>query len=471
MILALDCETSKKPTFKPWQKEAYLSTVATLTSTNETTFTVFHHNEQSEQDWITDKCKASNLQHMLDSAECVVGSNLKFDLLWLRHIGIKYDKIRLFDTQVAEYLLTYHSNKDLGLDALARKYIGSSKLDIVRTQYWDADVNTADVPLDILRTYNVDDCKLSLLIAEKQRVLLQEKGMMKVFSVEMEKLKLLADIEYNGMKIDVDELTRQKKENYEALARCEQRIQEIIGLQFNIESNDQLSVALFGGTYYTEGSEEVSRTLKNGTIKKYTRKCDIPVEFKGYGFIPEKSWAASKEGFYHTSKDVLSLLKHQCKSKESKELVALLVERSAISQRIKTFLDGLEGRLEDGVLHCTMNNTVTATGRLSSSNPNTQNLPRGSSSDIKKFFVSKKGRLVSCDASQLEWRVAAFLSQCPVMLYEIENGIDQHAATGQDIFGGKGERTDWKIFNFRMIKTLILQVAMPVENLVNSWEA
>lgn len=453
MLIALDVETSKKPTFKPWQQGAYLSTISIYKDDSTDEFFVFHHNQPSENDWITDRDKIKKLQKIIDDTECICGSNLKFDLLWLKYIGIDIRNKKLFDTQVAEYLLTSQSNSNLSLDACAKKYLDDEKKDVVKEEYWDKGIDTADIPLDILEEYDRHDSYLSLNVSKAQQFLLKEKNLIKLFSVEMEKLKLLSDIEYNGMKINTEELLLQKTGETEALEKCEKRIKEIIGFDFNIESNDQLSVALFGGKFYTSGIEEVEKELKNGTIKKYTRKCDVPFESQGFGFKPEKEWAASKEGFYHTSKDVLALLKHQCKSKDSKELVALLVERSAISQRIKTFLNGLEDRLVHNILHPTMNNTVTVTGRLSCSNPNLQNIPRGNSSDIKKFFESKNGLLVTCDASQLEWRVAAFLSQCPVMLYEIENGIDQHAATGKDIFGGKGERTDWKIFNFRMINT------------------
>jgi DNA polymerase-1 len=171
------------------------------------------------------------------------------------------------------------------------------------------------------------------------------------------------------------------------------------------------------------------------------------------------------------------MLGSQADEPRKRSILQLLLERSQVEQLYSTFIKGIHARLNGGTLHCNINNTRTATARLSSSDPNLQNIPRGGSTDIKRIFVCRSSGerlLVEGDAAQLEWRVAAFLSQDPVMLDEIRQGIDMHTDVGKRLFRGKGTRTDWKIFNFRMIYggspySYFMDVKMPSFSLTK-WE-
>jgi DNA polymerase-1 len=147
--------------------------------------------------------------------------------------------------------------------------------------------------------------------------------------------------------------------------------------------------------------------------------------------------------------------------------VALLLKLSAIAKVVDTFEGKSKGSglvrkiARDGNIHTSFNQTVTATGRLSSSNPNGQNLPRGNTSPIKKCIIPQADGIMNADLSQIEWRVPAQLSQDPKMIYEINHDVDQHIAACKELMelpfisksdkASKKNRDNAKIFNFRMI--------------------
>ncbi len=462
MYLSLDIEGSMKPTMHPWQPEAYISTVSIVTGglkrKPEEKSWVFCHAEALQREVPfelakTDREQVAEIQAYIDSATVVVAHNAKFDINWCMFIGLDFTNVRIFCTSVAEFILSGQTLKldELALNVLAKKYFDEEKYDKVKTEYWDEGVNTHLVPLDILLPYNIQDCRLTLKLFELQINKLREQDMIPLMSSEMDKLRCLCEIETTGFKIDTIEMDKQGERLTGELLTINTRLQELAGMPFNPGSGKQLSAVMFGGTWVPDGMEEATRTYKSGLVRTYTRKCQTPVEHEGLGFIPDKDWETDRAGTYSTAKDVLTQLKPQAKTKELKEFMSLLFERSAKAQENSTFIEGMRKHLHKGKVHSSMNQTITITGRLSSSRPNIENIPRGNTSETKKIFLPSKDKLVEADFSQLEWRIAAFLSQCPVMLQEIRAGIDQHAATGAEIFNGAGTRTDWKIFSFRLI--------------------
>ena len=456
MLCVIDIEGSKKPILHPWQVGSFLSTISIVTSEGGKFSWVFKHETTDSSGTPLDKTdreKVTEIQAVLNSALLVGAHNFKFDLAWLRHIGIRLKDKKIFCTSVAEFILNAQclNLDELSLNAICEKRYGERKYDEVKEQYWDKDINTDKVPLDILLPYNVRDCELTLRLMQDQLKELKNNNMIKLMSSEMKKLRCLVDIESYGFKIDLGELERQRERLERELGEINEELIDISGRVFNPNSGDQLSAVLFGGNWKEDGVEYYQRTLKSGIVRDKSRKIKVDVTHDGVGFVPQDGWKTEKEGVYSTAKDVVSQLKPQAKTKPLKRLLSLLMERSAKSQEYSNFIKGIKKHIIKDRVHCSMNNTITVTGRLSCARPNLQNQPRGSTSETKKIFLPTKDLLVEADFKQLEWRVAAFLSQCPIMIGEIVNGEDNHANVGRDLFRGKGIRTDWKIFNFRMI--------------------
>lgn len=451
MWISLDVETSKLPYAFPWQPEAYLSTIGivvqsiTLDGFCSSTehFYVVNHNEQTSFD------DPRIIQPSLHRSNTLVGANLKFDLCWLLHSGINFDEVRLFDIQVAEYLLEGQQPEGLKLNYLAQKYLGREKLPDV-AEYWEQGLDTKEIPLDKLREYNLEDCRLTLEIAKIQEKLLKEKGLWKVALVDFEKIKTLTDMEYEGVKVDTRECDRLGEELRSRISLVERDLREHCKRNVNLDSPEQLSSILYGGCYKVPESRVwVPVRLKSGQLKWRGRAAKLEVKEKGLGIEPIKGSELKKPGLYSASVPILQQLRGSTATQ--KAVLGLLNERSAIAQQLETFVDGIRKHIIQERVHPSFNGTVTRTGRLSCSNPNLQNQSRESTFPIRKIFQSTRGQLVACDLSQLEWQVAALLSQDKVMLDEIHAGVDAHAATGKDVFDGKGERVAWKIFNFRMI--------------------
>jgi DNA polymerase-1 len=445
MILAIDVETgfSSDGIRYPWHPDSYLSSVALATSEGETGFWTFTHIEASP--YKTDYEKIKDIQEIIDRAKCVIAHNFQFDYIWLTWLGIDLSKVQLYDTATAEYLIGAHKIKMPSLESLAEKYLGEKKLDKVR-ELWYTGVDTKEIPLSVLRPYNISDCELTLGIAQKQFPIVKKLGIQVPLQLKMDELPLLCEIQQHGMKLDTDILGKLRDEYTERVRNYEKEILGIAGRSFNLESPAQLSAFLYGGPYSVGARAWYETQLKSGRSRLNTRRETVSKSFKDTaGFQPIKG-SELKNGGYSTSVPTLTQLK--AKTKQQRLIKQLLLDRSGDAQTLKLFIKRFEREAVQGIIHAGLNQTSTSTGRYSSSFHNT---PRDGTAPIKRALYPQLGWFVECDASQLEWKVAAFLSQDPVMCQEIRDGIDNHAATGHDHFQGKGIRTDWKVFNFRMI--------------------
>jgi DNA polymerase-1 len=377
MILAFDWETSKKPTFLPWQPGSYGVSLHVAVAAGTTKTWLFNHPENTTS--IRDSIK--EIQKYLDSADVIIAHNAKFDLHWLMKYGITFENTNVYCTLLAEYIIDGHATRmeALSLDDLALKYGHAPKLDKVK-EYWDAGYNTDEVPANILIEYGEWDATLALRIYQQQQEKLDSLKLQKLVDLDMQALKCCQEMEWNGMLLDVPTLETLFKEHEIALKALDEYIATYLGIE-HISSKDQLSCGLFGGTYLVDGRVPGKRegTMKNGKI---------PITIEGAGFKPDPEWAVKKEGFYSTAVDVLAALK--CRTKQQKEIKAKLIERSRKDQLQKTYFKGLLKRVgEDGYVHPSINQTITKTSRLSCSNPNLQNVPRGDTGPVKKVFISR----------------------------------------------------------------------------------
>jgi DNA polymerase-1 len=447
MYLALDVEGTYGDNNLPWMEGSYLSTLAVVTSEGEERTWVFRHDEN--KGLRTDREQIEEVVDICSRANYIIAHNAKFDIHWLlSFFGVEPNKI--FCTSVAEYLLTGQRHSFPRLEDVAQTRLGRHKLDQVKI-LWEQGVPTHKVPLDLLLEYNLEDTRLTLEIARQQMAELRSEGMWTLFELEMNKLRHLITMEQHGLLINEEERSKLEEQLTHDLGRIDRRIQEIAGRTFNVGSTEQLSSVLFGGPYKVCQRAWLPSILRSGKLGGRVRKIELEFISQGIGFTPDPdTQLKGKHGIYSCDKGNLSQLKP--KTTVQREMLDLLRQRSELSQQLNTFVIGIREVVgQDSKVRPNFNNTRTITGRLSCSRPNLQNQSRGSTFPARRIFESSKGLFVSVDFSQLEWRIAAFLSQCPVMLEEIYRGEDQHAGTGSDIFNGSGDRVTWKTFNFRMI--------------------
>ena len=446
--IGIDIECSKLPYSFPWQKEAYLVNVGMCDVKGNTEVVWFNHQNLMN---INQSESVERIKKWVEGADCLVGHNIKFDLNWLRHIGIDVDSKEVWCTQIGQYLLSGQRDRMKSLSEVSKKYGITPKIDRVKL-YWESGYNTDEIPVHILSEYLKQDCFNTLAIYQRQLPLIKRAGLSKIASIEMSVCKILSEMETTGMKVDRQRSLELIREYGNELSVLDESLKEIFGFDINLSSGDDLSAGLYGGIVRREGTEEVSKKLKSGVIKKTHRKCVIEKEIKGLGFKPLKGSETKKEGYYQTNKNILSSLK--ARNKKQKKCLELLKQRSNVAKAYETFKGKSEGKglinpiQHDDTIHGGFNQTITKSGRLSSSNPNMQNLQAETS---KQIFVPRYDWFVEADFSQLEVVGAALCSQDKTLCGEIREGIDFHSLNASKFFGGEKDRKNAKIFKFRMI--------------------
>jgi DNA polymerase I-like protein with 3'-5' exonuclease and polymerase domains len=458
--LALDVETTKRPYLHPWQKKACLVAVGLADETGWRKTWVFNHDELNDNQ--TQREKIDEIQQQINLCSRIVGHNLKFDLNWIRDLGVMVAHCKLWCTQVSEYLLSAQRIGNLSLADLSKKYLRVDKIDRVKTM-WEAGYETTEIPLRILLPYLEQDCINALAIYQKQVPLIKDNKLVALAAIQNENSRVLSEIESNGMLLNVDEAMRQVKSLRLKLDVLDTDIKMAVGYDLNLSSGPELSAALYGGTIKRPREEWIITTLKSKPESTYKMKIVYDdVKVKGAGFAKDKKLKTKKEGVYKTDKNTIKFL--TAKTKKQRNLKKWLVERSGVAKALETLLgkddSGIINKVQaDGFVHPQYNMTVTKTGRLSSKEPNGQNLPREGTSPVKLSFVSRFDYILECDISKAEWVGVAVLSRDPVMMKEIHGGIDPHTENAINFFGGNPTdgkkfdklRTTAKIMTFRLI--------------------
>jgi DNA polymerase-1 len=347
-----------------------------------------------------------------------VGQNIKYEWIVLKRYGIQLQGIH-GDTMIASYLLnpTKHNHN---LSEIAQEYLDRSVTDYKEVVGSGTKAVTFDqIDLEKARDYSCEDADVTLQLSHLLFPKLKEGGFKDLFEqVEMPLVMVLAKIEMNGVKIDLDLLQGYSKEIDTQLQQKMERIYGLAGEVFNINSSQQLGKILFD-------------KLKLPVIKK------------------------TKTG---TSTDVEVLTKLSLQH----DLPLEILSYRNLNKLKSTYIDALPKLVhpKTGRVHTSYNQTVTATGRLSSSDPNLQNIPirAEEGSRIRQAFIPEKGwSLVSADYSQIELRILAHLSQDQTLLKAFQNDEDIHARTASEIFGVSMEkvtppmRREAKVINFGII--------------------
>ena len=324
------------------------------------------------------------------------GQNLKYDMLVLKRNGIELGGI-FFDSMVASYCIN-PSRASHGLKNLALDYLDFKMSEITELIGKGAkQVTMAEVDIQQSADYAVADAVAVMMLKEKFEPELKEKKLEKLFyDLEMPLVNILAEMEYFGIRVDMPLLEKLSTEFSHSLKKIEKEVYRLAGREFNINSPKQLSVVLF---------EE----LKLPVLKK------------------------TKTG-YSTDEEVLTELS------DKHELPAKLLEHRELQKLKSTYIDSLLERADKKTsrVHASFNQAVTATGRLSSTEPNLQNIPIRSEYGklIRSVFIAEKGStLLSADYSQIDLRVLAHISGDPALIKAFKDGEDIHSATARDIFG------------------------------------
>ena len=331
------------------------------------------------------------------------GQNIKFDGLMLWQHDVDLQGIA-FDTMIAHYLL-HPGSRQHNLDTLSMQYLNYRMIPIEKLigKKGKNQLNMKDIPVEVVFPYACEDADITYRLKEILEAKLKETDTYSLFrQVEMPLVEVLMQMEKNGVKLDVPFLKEMSARLANELKRLEREIYEAAGVEFNINSPQQLGVILF-------------------------EKLQIHTQFgvKRAGRTPT--------GQYSTSESVLE--KYQ-----SHPLVSKILEYRKLKKLKSTYVDALPKLVSPrtGRLHTSFNQTVTATGRLSSSDPNLQNIPIRDplGQEIRRAFIPERPEdfILSADYSQIELRIMAHLSGDPGLKEAFERGEDIHASTAAAIF-------------------------------------
>jgi DNA polymerase-1 len=330
-----------------------------------------------------------DIQTLIDEHDLLVGFNIKFDLHWLRRYGLTFTSKRIWDCQLAHFILSGQSNPYPSLDGVAQYHGLGSKLDTV-AEYWKQGIDTDAIPIEVLIEYLEKDLEVTRNVYIKQAELLSTtaSGLKTLVSLHNQDILVLEEMEYNGLLFDEDKCLSLSKELEVQIEEIDTKLfgnHMVDG--FNPNSNDHLSALLYGGTISIP-RREVIGTFKTGARAGQPKERWVDKEYVLSGFVkPIEGSELKKEGLFSTDEPTLRQLK--CKG-VAKDIVETLLKRAELDKRRGTYYDGLPKlrrtmNWEQGKLHGQLNQCVVVTGRLSSSRPNLQNFD----GEIKTLFRSQ----------------------------------------------------------------------------------
>ena len=357
---------------------------------------------------------------LADAGKRKLGQNGKYDIHVLRRHGI--DVAGYADDTMLESFVLNAGIARHDMDSLAQRHLGYTT-----TKYQDVvgkgakQIGFAQVALDDATRYAAEDADITLRLHKVMKLQLEaDAGLLSVYSdIEIPLVPVLARVEANGVLIDADELRRQSADLSRRMLAAQQKATELAGRSFNLDSPKQLGALLFD-------------------------ELKLPAMVKTPGGAPS------------TNEEALEAIADQ------HELPRIILEYRGLAKLRSTYTDKLPEMInpDTGRVHTSYHQAGAATGRLSSSDPNLQNIPIRSEEGrkIRTAFIAPPGRkLVACDYSQIELRIMAHLSEDPALLRAFETGADVHRATAAEVFGKSledvsgNERRAAKAINFGLM--------------------
>lgn len=484
----------------PYEKDNHLVQVGIVDADNTDNLHIINLDHNEEKD--IDGSGRNFLQAMLNKTSLLIMHNAKHDLMWLWECGYKYDG-DIYDTMLAEYLLSCGQKREVNLAACAeRRGLASQKEDYL-SSCLKKGINTHETDLRSLSLYlRADIITTCELFHDQERDFAKPeyKSLYNIRKVTFDTCKTLTEMYMSGVSVDLEALEDVRKEFEHEKAVLETRLQDRIrylmgDTPINLRSPEQKSKVIFSREVknkkdwknlfdYVKDANDFKKTVnanttlirkteaytcptcsglgkthklkKDGTKYAKANKCkDCDAlgyklkstnQMAGLGFFPpSKNWA-SDAGF-NTGKTEIDLLIATARNNNMQEAIDFLTDikrHNAVSSYISNFVNSiaLHRKETDGKLHVTLTQHVTATGRFSGKNPNMQNMPRGNTFPIKKVFVSRweGGYIMEADFAQLEFRTAAFLAQDEVAMQEIATGFDVHSYTAK-VISDAGQHT------------------------------
>lgn len=361
-------------------------------------------------------------QPVLENPNIVkIGQNLKYDLIVLKNYGVEVQGV-LFDTMIAHYLL--EPERRHNMDYLAETYLNYKPIAIEELlgKKGKSQLNMGDLTPEQVKDYAAEDADITLQLKNFLGPKLEETGVKELFeSIEAPLVKVLAAVEFTGIRIDADYLAAYSSELENDILTIERKIYEQAGQPFNIGSPKQVGEVLF-------------------------ERLKLP--YKG---------AKTKTGQYSTDEDKLQEMATEF------PIVASILQFRGLSKLKSTYVDALPKMINPRTsrIHSSFNQALTATGRLSSNNPNLQNIPvrTPEGARVRQAFIPRDAQhvLLAADYSQIELRLIADLSNETAMLEAFAQGLDIHLATAAKVFGvpleavTREQRYQAKTVNFSII--------------------
>jgi len=453
----------------------------------------------------------TGVQELLDEATILIGHNIVHDLLWLWECGLKYDG-PVFDTMLGEYVLQRGIKEPLSLEACANRYDLDTKKQDTMKEYFKNKVPIDEIPKQELSDYLSADLKATQELSDaiyRKLNTVEYSGLMNTVLLTNRVAITLARIYQVGFTIDVSKLNEVREEFEKEKADIEERlnrqVHDLMGdTPINLNSPEQMSWIIYSRkpkdkttwmnhfvpymskeelkskieentdiVYKTRaqkcrecnGTGTIRKVKKDGTLYAKLPKCNT-CHSLGYIFVPTQQIAGLKfnvpsvkwisaNGF-SVNKKMLEVLQHVTKRVNAISAYGFLYDLqrlSALDTYLSSFVQGINTYMKpDGKLHVRLLQHRTATGRFSGADPNMQNMPRGGTFPVKKVFVSRweGGKILEADFAQLEFRVAAYLSQDGVAIEEVTTGFDVHSYTSKVITdaGQQTSRQDAKAHTF-----------------------
>jgi len=409
----------------------------------------------------------------------LVGHNIKFDLHWLRKCAGSTEYLRwlkdggtVLDTQVIEYLLSGQVYKYPKLDDLALKYTGEAKMDEVKA-LWDQGLDTDEINRDLVLEYNRKDVELTERVYQQQCKEVPDK-LAELIPTQMDALLALQEMEWNGLHVDISKCAELQLSCQDKFDKCEEALIKIVRLAIDYDirteaqrdridkdlkiGSDKLWSALFFGTSYTMKLPQRMYTDAGETIcyKSGANKGNPKYKLQEENlFVKQRSLGPrcrsiqdtygshrNQKGYWSVDEAVLKVISEDQTSvrhTQFAEIAKILLMYRGLAKELKTYYNGLMNLVHtDSCIHHNLNQVSTSTGRLSSTEPNGQNLPSHADSQVKDIFNSRwgdDGWIVEVDYKQLEVIMLAHLSNSSRLIQDIKEGKDLHFETGKSVMG------------------------------------
>ena len=398
---------------------ANLVGVSLAVTQNEACYIPCAHQTQDKQ--LDRETLLAQLRPILEDAEITkVGQNLKYDINVLRHYGLSFNG-PLFDTMLESYILNSTQSRH-DMDSMAQKYLGLETIKFEEVAGKGKNQKTFDeIALAQATEYAAEDADITLKLHHylSPRVKSIPKLKSVFLDIEMPLMQVLADMEYKGVLIDQVVLKNQGEKIKSRIDALQAQAFTLAGEEFNLASPKQLQAILF-------------------------EKLSLPIIQK------------TPKGQPSTAENVLQELAYEF------ELPKIILEHRSLSKLLSTYIEALPKKINQktGRVHTSYNQAVTATGRLSSSDPNLQNIPirKKEGREIRHAFIARPGyQLLAADYSQIELRIMAHLSQDKSLLEAFANNLDIHRATASEVFDvaidkvTEEQRRSSKAVNFGLI--------------------